>query len=349
MGTVVLIGGALQADNRAVFASILEHCGPRIGIFTTASSHPAQSWEGNAAMFRAQGFDPQHIGITLENAASLAHDPAVLRQMESCSGFFFAGGDQRRITQALQGTPVLALLRRRFTEGAGVAGSSAGTAVMADPMIAGGSSLDTWLGEGDTLSLQPGLGLVRKVQVDQHFLAWGRFGRLMRAMEQVGVELGVGVDENTALVVPERGPWEVVGASHVAFLERTPALWQVSLLAQGDCYDPALGEFLIHLGRSPMTEPDPELKNLVSTDVFGPRILPWLLTRLVQSPDPAALGLSFRAGLEDSFSARGVRVRFFKSPETRGYDGPSAPGARYSVVRVGLALEAIQVHVEPGA
>lgn len=138
MGTVILVGGALRADNQAVFAKILEHCGARIGIFTTASSDPAQSWEVNAALFRAQGFDPQHIGITVENAPILAHDPAVLSQMQGCSGFFFAGGDQRQIAQALLGTPVLALLGHMFAEGAGVAGSSAGTAAMADPMIAGG-------------------------------------------------------------------------------------------------------------------------------------------------------------------------------------------------------------------
>lgn len=347
MGTVILVGGALQADNQAVFAKILEHCGPRIGIFTTASSDPAQSWEVNAALFRAQGFDPQHIGITVENAPILAQDPAVLSQMESCSGFFFSGGDQRQITQALLGTPALVLLDRMFAKGAGVAGSSAGTAAMADPMIAGGQSLDTWLGEGETLSMQPGLGLVKNVQIDQHFLAWGRFGRLMRAVEQAGVGLGVGVDENTALVMPERGPWEVVGESCVVFLEHTRTGWQVSLLAQGDRYDPAQGEFQIHPSRSPIQAPDPELKNLVSTDIFAPYALPRTLTRLVQSAEQTAIGLSFRASPEDGFSASGVRVRFFKTSQTKGYRGSSTPGERFSVVRVGLALEAIRVQVEP--
>ncbi|GIW33168.1 cyanophycinase [Meiothermus sp.] len=347
MGTVILVGGALKADNQSVFGKILEHCGPRIGIFTTASSNPAQSWEVNAALFRAQGFDPQHIGITVENAGILAYDPAVRSQVQSCSGFFFAGGDQRQITRALLGTPVLALLRRQFAEGAGVVGSSAGTAAMADPMIAGGQSLDTCLGDGETLSLQPGLGLVKSLQVDQHFLAWGRFGRLMSAMEQAGVGLGVGVDENTALVMPKQGPWEVAGESHVAFLERTRAGWQVSLLAQGDRYDLALGQFQIHPSRSLIQMPDPELKNLLSTDIFAPYALSRMLARLVQSADQAATGLSFRASPEDGFSALGVRVRFYKTPQTMGYDGPSAPGERFSVVRVGLSLEAIRVQVEP--
>lgn len=346
MGTAILVGGALKPDNRVVFEKILEHCGPRIGIFTTASNNPAQSWEANAALFRAQGFDPQHIGITVENAGILAYDPAVLSQMQSCSGFFFAGGDQRQIARALLGTPVLALLRRKFMEGAGVAGSSAGTAAMADPMIAGGQSLDTWLGEGETLSMQPGLGLVKNLQVDQHFLAWGRFGRLMRAMEQAGVRLGVGVDENTALVISEQGLWEVVGESHVAFLERTQAGWLVSLLAQGDRYDLALGEFQINPSRSRINETEPEIKNIVSTDIFGPWMLPWLLTRLVQSAEGTAIGLSFEVTQEPGFSTRGVRIRFYKTPQTMGYDGPSAPGERFSVVRVRLALEAIRVQVE---
>ncbi|WP_337869929.1 cyanophycinase [Meiothermus sp.] len=346
MGTVILVGGALSPDNKVVFEKILEHCGPRIGLFSTASSNPDKSWETDAAMFKTHGFDPQRIDITLQNAATQAHDPQVLAKITSCTGFYFGGGDQRNLTQALLGTPALEVLRCRFTEGAGVSGSSAGTAVMADPMISGGRSLDTWLGEGEPVTVEPGFGFIENLQVDQHFLAWGRFGRLIGAMGQAQVSLGVGVDENTALVIPEQGAWEVVGISHVVFVERTPIGLQISLLAQGDRFDPTQQTFLIHPQRRPIGEPDLEVKNIASTDIFGSRALTSVLIQLIESAESSAVGLSFGATAEAAFSARGIRARFFKTPSTQGYYGNFAPGDRYSVLRVGLQFEAIRVRVE---
>lgn len=346
MGTVILVGGALRPDNAAVFERIRAHCGLRIGLFSTASGNPEKGWEASAAMFRTHGFDPERIDITTENAATQAQDPEVLAQIASCTGFYFGGGDQRNLTQALLGTPTLEVLRRRFAEGAGVSGSSAGAAVMADPMISGGKSLDSWLGKGEPLTMEPGFGFVKNLQVDQHFLAWGRFGRLIKAMERVQALLGMGVDENTALVVPEQGAWEVVGASHVAVLEHTPEGLRISLLAQGDRFDPAQRAFQIHPGRQPITNPDPEIKNIASTDIFGSRVLPWLLTQLADSAEASATGLSFGISVAADFNTRGVRIRFFKTSQTVGYYGNLAPGDRYSVVRVGLEFEAIRVRVE---
>lgn len=346
MGTVILVGGALRPDNKTVFEKIRAHCGPRIGLFSTASGNPAKSWEAYTAMFKAQGFDPQHIDITTQNAATQAHDPQVLAQIASCTGFYLGGGDQRNLTQALLGTPALEALRRRFAERAGVSGSSAGTAVMADSMISGGKSLDTWLGGGEPLAMEPGFGFVKNLQVDQHFLAWGRFGRLVKAMEWAGVSLGVGVDENTALIVPEQGAWEVVGTSHVVFVERTPIGLQISLLAQGDRFNPTQQTFLIHPQRRPIGEPDPEVKNIASTDIFGSRALTSVPIQLIESAEPLAVGLSFGAIAESAFSAKGIRARFFKTSSTQGYYGNFAPGDRYSVLRVGVQFEAIRIRVE---
>ncbi|WP_027891225.1 cyanophycinase [Calidithermus chliarophilus] len=345
MGTVVLVGGALQADNEAVFERILEHAGPRVAIFGTASPDPAASLRKLGAAFARYGAEPELVDITVENAAQRAHDPEVLARLERCGGFFFGGGDQRKITRALLGTPALEVLRRRFAEGACVGGTSAGTAAMADPMICGGTSLDSLLGHGDVVCFEEGLGFVG-FQVDQHFLAWGRLGRLLKALEHTACPLGVGIDENTALVVPEGGPWEVVGASHVTFLERDSSGVHVSLLAHGDGYDPATGNFLIHPHREPIAEPLDDPCDLYSTDIFGPRALPPFLARLADNPAPSATGIAFRGSLEPRFSALGVKLGFHKTRQTAGYCGSPAFGERYSVVRVRTEVAPIRASIE---
>lgn len=343
MGTVILVGGALRADNHAVFEQILKHAGPRIGLFATASSNPSQSAPTLERMFRQHGAEPECIEITVENARLQTRNPAVLEQIESCTGFFFGGGDQRKITRALLGTPAFELLQKKFAAGACMAGTSAGTAVMADPMIAGGNSLDSLLGEGDVLTFEPGFGFV-KIQVDQHFLAWGRLGRLLKALEHTDTRLGVGIDENTALVIPESGPWEVVGASHVTFLERDGTEVHVSLLSHGDTYDPASRTFDIHPHREPITPEEPS--DLFSTDIFGPRALPLFLSRLADSLAPSATGFAFRGSHAERFSAPGVKLQFHKTPNTAGFYGSPLFGERYSVVRVRAEIARIQASVE---
>ncbi len=109
--------------------------------------------------------------------------------------------------------------------GAVVSGSSAGAAIMTDPMIGGGSSAGALQegvraeGEGEGVVLEKGLGLLETAFVDQHFLARGRWARLLVAVLATdSFDLGMGIDENTALVVEGDSAW-VVGASGVVFFD----------------------------------------------------------------------------------------------------------------------------------
>jgi hypothetical protein len=155
-------------------------------------------------------------------------------RLRACSGFFFTGGSQSRILDVFlpDGEPTAAYhaLWERYQAGAVVAGSSAGAAIMSDPMIAGGSSVEALRegvrtgGEGDGVWLTRGLGFLKRGLVDQHFLARGRWARLL-----VGVlaspddSLGFGIDENTALVVEGDSAW-VMGESGVLFLDARSAV-----------------------------------------------------------------------------------------------------------------------------
>lgn len=338
MGTVVLVGGGLHRDNSAVYEAIGQHCGPRIGVFGTASTNPAASLEYNQAAFESHGLGVVPIPITQENAIQTTHDPKILEQLRSCSGFYFAGGDQRRLARALLGTPVLQVIQGRFAEGAGVSGTSAGTAVMTNPMISGGRSLDSWLEQGQSLTFEAGFGFLTNLQVDQHFLAWGRFGRLWKALELQDLPLGVGVDENTALVIPPDQPWQVLGVSQVVLLERSAGGSLISLLSAGDRYDPHSQTIYIEASRQPIAQPDPEIGPIFCGDVFAGRALQLVLRQLVESAETQAIGLAFVGSAQSSFEGSGVRLRLYKTSETRGYLGSS-------IVRVGMTIAPIAVSV----
>ena len=354
-GPLVAIGGGLEPNNEAVYRTVIDLIseGP-LCIFGTASADPATSAETYVGDFEGYGAQAAAVNITTENAAVSTTDEGVLGTLRSCGGFFFTGGDQRRITQAWLDTPALEVLRERAAAGAPVAGTSAGLAVMSETMISGGSSIDTLLEGPDAVTLEPGLGFVDAVILDQHALERGRFGRLLGALVETGLPLGIGVGENTALVIPNTGPWRVVGEGHAAVLEVPPSTTlqrltgaQVSLISSGDSFDPQTGEFSVSDERSAEDVGSYyDAGAIFASDVFGPDVLGNLLERLIDSPETSASGLGFLGSGEPSFSAPGLRLTLSKGADTAGYWG-RAEGADYSIVRVNMAVSPVEVSVLP--
>ncbi|CAN5875800.1 hypothetical protein BH24DEI2_BH24DEI2_21010 [soil metagenome] len=358
-GPLVAIGGGLTPENEAVYRTIIELAGtdPTLCIFGTASSDPQDSAEAYVADFATYGATAEVVDITTENAATSTRDDAVVAAIRGCDGYFFTGGDQRRITEALldngEDTPALTALRERFAAGAPVVGTSAGLAAMSDPMISGGVSVDTLLSGPDPVTLEPGLGFT-DVLLDQHSVERGRFGRLLGALFDSNSTLGVGVSEDTAVVIPETGPWRVIGAGYVVVLEvpvdstlETPKGVEMSLISSGDTFDPETSTFNILEGRSADevgTYYDPG--TIFAVDIFGPEVVGDVLKRLIDSPEMQASGLGFLGSNEASFSADGVRLVFEKTERTQGYWG-RVDGEDYSVVRVGVRLEPVEVSVSP--
>lgn len=146
-----------------------------------------------------------------------SEDPALVSLLETCDGIWIAGGNQNEIMSCLvradgSDTPLLAALRRRLAAGAVIGGTSAGAAVMSNPMIGGGTSfgalcLPRATGTGkteisDALLVCPGLGFFPVGIVDQHFDTRARLGRLMEAtlVEDGAGRLAFGVAEDSAMV-----------------------------------------------------------------------------------------------------------------------------------------------------
>ena len=98
-----------------------------------------------------------------------------------------------------------------------IAGTSAGASVMSDTMIVQGE--DDESPHKCTLKMSPGLGLVKNIIIDQHFAQRGRIGRLLTAIAQNPEVLGIGIDEDTAIVVSDKGIAEVIGSGAVYFID----------------------------------------------------------------------------------------------------------------------------------
>lgn len=148
--------------------------------------------------------------------ASLADLAAVKRAVEGASLIWFTGGDQVKLLKAFEGTGLPELIARRYREGAVVGGKSAGAAVMSPLTLTGDADLQS-ITSGATKTV-PGLGLWPGVIVDQHFLKRQRYNRLLSlVLEHPGL-VGVGIDEDTAVLVSGRR-FEVIGDSSVVVID----------------------------------------------------------------------------------------------------------------------------------
>ena len=132
-GSLLIAGGALTASSHAVFRTLTELAdGGRIAVFGTASSEPLRV----AALAVADIDEAGGIATALEVTRQSSSDPELLEELRGCAGFWFEGGDQRRITAAFADTPALEVIRERFQAGAVIGGTSAGAAIITSPIIA---------------------------------------------------------------------------------------------------------------------------------------------------------------------------------------------------------------------
>ncbi|HEY8589071.1 MAG TPA: cyanophycinase [Naasia sp.] len=211
-GPLIIIGGHEDKDgDRVILRAVAEQLGGRkLVLATIASSRP----EGYLDTYRA-AFDGLGIGELVElylDSRADAHDEDTLALLDGAGGVFFSGGDQLRITSSIGDTPVEARIRELWSRGGVVAGTSAGASAMSDTMLVRGAGTESHR-IGD-LRMAPGLAFLTGITVDQHFAERGRIGRLLGAVAQNPRVLGVGIDEDTAILVRGDG-FEVLGSGAV--------------------------------------------------------------------------------------------------------------------------------------
>lgn len=217
-GALFIIGGHEDRDPshpRTILRAIAERVrSGRLVLATIASAEPEAYVDGYRAAFADLGLGELVPFHALDR--SEASDPERLAAFDGATGVFFTGGDQKRLMDVILDTPVADRVRALYEGGGVVAGTSAGASAMSETMIARGPG-EKSPAEGDVLFAR-GLCLLPGVVIDQHFAERGRIGRLMAAVAQTPAVLGLGIDEDTCVVV-EGSRFRVIGAGGVTVVE----------------------------------------------------------------------------------------------------------------------------------
>jgi cyanophycinase len=209
-GRLIIIGGHEdKEDERLILRAVAtEAQGGALVVVTAASNMPDEVWAEYEPIFRELGVkDVRHLHVDTRADAMDASRHGLL---DDASAVFFTGGDQLKLTSQLGDTPVYQKTREIYDRGGLIAGTSAGASVVCETMLVSGNS------EGsprvrDALRMAPGFGFIKGVIIDQHFAERGRISRLIGAVAQNPRILGIGIDENTAILCDNGSAFTVLG------------------------------------------------------------------------------------------------------------------------------------------
>jgi cyanophycinase len=217
-GALVIIGGAEDRhESCQILREFIDLAGGRkaqIVVLTAATSEPEEAGETYIDVFRSLGAADVQVVDTRDQAD--ANQFVAMRAIGKATGIFFTGGSQARIVESIKHTLLEDAISKRHLEGVVIAGTSAGAAIMPERMIVRGESETS--PRGDTVTLGPGMGFVRGIVLDQHFAQRGRLGRLLAALLLDPAMIGVGIDENTAIVI-QGAEFRVLGEGSVTVVD----------------------------------------------------------------------------------------------------------------------------------
>ncbi|QOL50650.1 cyanophycinase [Massilia litorea] len=369
-GSLVIIGGGLRAENAAVWEKIVALAGgkgARIAVLPTAAENPER--EGSMAANNLNRHGAQAFVVPLaprlagSDVRKVADDPALAQAVRTAGGVFFTGGDQARITGALRrpdgsNSAVLDALWTLYRRGGVIAGTSAGAAVMSSTMFYDPPpDVLPLLKHGlvDGKDIAPGLGFIGDdVFVDQHLLARGRFARMLPAMLKKGYTLGLGIDEDTAMVVAPTREVSVIGRTGAIVLDLGEAVTdkarahfnlsnaRISYLDNGDRFSLAQRGFIPGPGKEPVEKTGAEHRDaLFYTDILGNTAVLDLLVKLVDSDLQRAVGLAFE-GPASRAPERGFEFTFTRMPDTREYATNREDA--WSIYRIRLDVRPVRMH-----
>ena len=216
---LLLIGGSEQRhDHMDVLARFVALSGgpsASIAVITAASKVGDKVWQDYDAAFATLGVARRHpIHIDSPDAAN---DPAAVALVDGAGGIFMTGGDQKRLLDMVGGSALEAAMHAALARGACVAGTSAGASAMSADMLTQGHAGLT--PEKGGTGLGAGFGFVRGVIVDQHFSQRHRLPRLLAAVAQRPQLIGIGIDEDTALLIEAGAAIEILGAGTVTIVD----------------------------------------------------------------------------------------------------------------------------------
>ncbi len=191
---------------------------PLIEVITTASMIPEEVGERYLSAFGILGVQTVRLMHIKEEADVLV--PEYLERLRYADGVMFSGGDQSRLTRIFKNSQILALLMQRYwQEDFVIAGTSAGAMAMSSIMIKGGSAKESLL--KGAVKIGPGFDLIDHVVIDTHFVVRGRFGRLLEAVATYPKTIGIGLGEDTGVLITNGRTIETIGSNLVVIADGT--------------------------------------------------------------------------------------------------------------------------------
>lgn len=217
-GFVIAIGGGENKDkNPTILKRFVELCGGRrahIAIIPTASS---MRDTGGQYQELFHNFGANRTDVLNIQRRSDCDRPSHLQLLETVSGVFMTGGDQLRLATTIGGSALASRICELNRSGLHIAGTSAGAAFISEHMIAGGKTGNT--PRTDMVKLATGLGLSKKLIIDQHFRQRHRIGRLITAITFNPSAIGLGIDEDTAAFIDADDRIEVLGSGWITIVD----------------------------------------------------------------------------------------------------------------------------------
>lgn len=224
-GTLIPIGGnedkgfeddeihRLDYIEEGILAHVVEEAGginAKIVVIPTASSIPIEVGENYTTAFSTLGC--KHIDVLNIKSKKEAESPEAIALIKNADCVMFSGGDQSKISKYIGDTNMHHILIERYKndEGFVIAGTSAGAMAMANEMIAGGSSTKAF--KKGAVIMYKGLSLIPELIIDTHFIQRGRFGRISEAVAKFPNLIGIGLAEDTGMIIKNGEDCTVIGS-----------------------------------------------------------------------------------------------------------------------------------------
>ncbi len=187
-----------------------------VEVITTASQIPEEVGENYLSAFGKLG--AKNIGVIHIKNREDALNPEYLERIKKADGVMFTGGNQMRLSMIFGGTEFHEILKDRYeNENFVIAGTSAGAMAMSNTMIYQGSSTGALL-KGE-VKITTGLAFIKDVIIDSHFVTRGRFGRLAQAVAGNPGCIGIGLGEDTGVLVKEGNKMEAIGSGLILIFD----------------------------------------------------------------------------------------------------------------------------------
>ena len=234
-GKLIAIGGAEHKGNDlevdgfqrnnlnffelGILRRVVEEAGgiaARIEVITTASMIPYEVGENYLNAFGKIGCT--NIGLMHIRTRQDAMNDEFIERIRQCDAVMFTGGNQLRLSATDGGTEFLTILKKRYKEeNFLIAGTSAGAMAMSNTMIYEGNAARAHL-KGE-VKITTGLGFVKSIIIDSHFEKRGRFGRLVQAVASNPSCIGIGLGEDTGMLITEGNKMEAIGSGLVVIVD----------------------------------------------------------------------------------------------------------------------------------